>query len=69
MRKLARNNDNDDEKAYFEAEARGFAEAITVMLSPFSVESEENRNQLDWEEVDYLTDLMEEQQEEARKAK
>lgn len=69
LRKMARNAEDAGSQAYFEAEARGFAEAITIMLSPFSVEREDNRKEIDWDEVDHLTDLMEQQQEEARKAK
>lgn len=69
LRKMARNAEDVGAQTYFEAEARGFAEAITIILSPFSVEHEDNRKEIDWDEVDHLTDLMEEQQEEARKAK
>lgn len=69
LRKAVRASETKKERELAEVEARGFAEAITVMLSPFSVESSENKKQLDWDEVDYLTDLMEEQQEEARKAR
>lgn len=48
------------------AEARGFAEAITIMYSPFSVEDENDKNQVNWDEVDSLTDLMQDQHEESK---
>ena len=69
LRKMARNSDNEEERELLEVEARGFAEAMTIMFSPFAVESEDNKKEIDWDEVDHLTDLMEEQQEQARKAK
>lgn len=43
-------------------EARGFAEAIQIVLSPFSVEAEDDPQLVNWDEVDHLTEVFEEQQ-------
>ena len=51
-----------DERTELEAEARGFAEAIQVILSPFSVEDENNPQLVSWDEVDRLTALFEKEQ-------
>ena len=48
------------------AEARGFAEAIQIVMSPFSTEDELNQAMVNWDSVDELTDLFEEEQAEAR---
>ena len=48
------------------AEARGFAEAIQIVMSPFSTEDELNQTMVNWDSVDELTDLFEEEQAEAR---
>lgn len=50
------------ERTELEAEARGFAEAIQVVLSPFSVEDENNPQLVSWDEVDRLTALFEKEQ-------
>lgn len=42
-------------------EARGFAEAITIMFSPFAVEDSDDPREVDWELVHHYTDLMEDQ--------
>lgn len=40
-------------------EARGFAEAIQIILSPFSVEDAEDVTLVNWDEVDHLTETFE----------
>lgn len=40
-------------------EARGFAEAIQVVLNPFSVEDAEDVTLVNWDEVDHLTEVFE----------
>lgn len=50
------------QRTELEAEARGFAEAIQVVLSPFSVEDEEDPQLISWDEVDRLTATFEKEQ-------
>lgn len=44
-------------KAALEAEAAGFAEAIQIVLNPFSVEDPSDATLVSWDEVDRLTEL------------
>ena len=44
------------------AEARGFAEAIQVVLSPFSSEDPKDPRLVDWDEVDRMTEAFEKEQ-------
>ncbi|AVJ50518.1 hypothetical protein PBI_NATTLES_45 [Microbacterium phage Nattles] len=44
------------------AEARGFAEALTIVLSPFSSEDPKDPRLVDWDEVDRMTDNFEKEQ-------
>lgn len=61
------NEQNEEDHALIMAEARGFAEAMTIMYSPFSVEDDNNPKYVDWEIVEHLADLMISQHEEARR--
>ena len=56
-------------KASLEAEATGFAEAIQIILNPFSVEDANDPTLISWDEVDRLTDLYEKEQREIRAAR
>ncbi len=53
---------NATNRAQLEAEATGFAEAIQIILNPFSVEDESDPTLVQWEEVDRLTELYEKEQ-------
>lgn len=55
------------ERELAEAEARGFAEAMALMYSPFSCEDPDDPRQVDWDMIDHLTDLQEHQWEEAKR--
>lgn len=58
--------EDEEEADLAYAEARGFAEAMTIMFSPFAIEDEDDARRVDWDTVDHLTTLMEEQREEAK---
>lgn len=49
-------------RSELEAEARGFAEAVQIILNPFSVEDPEDPTLVQWDEVDHLTDLFTKEQ-------
>lgn len=51
------------------AEARGFAEAVQIVLNPFSVEDEEDPSLVSWDEVDHLTAIFEKERREIRAAR
>lgn len=57
------------EKATLEAEARGFAEAMQIVLSPFTAEDPADRTLVSWDEVDHMTELFEEEQRAIRAAR
>jgi len=50
------------EKALLKAEATGFAEAISVVISPFSCEDGNDPRLVNWEEVDRITAAFEKEQ-------
>lgn len=50
------------QRTELEAEARGFAEAIQVIMSPFAVEDSEDPQLISWDEVDRLTAIFEKEQ-------
>jgi hypothetical protein len=54
-------------KAELKAEATGFAEALQIVLSPFSTEDPEDPRLVDWEQVDRLTEAFEKEQRFVRK--
>ena len=47
------------DKAALIEEAKGFAEAIQIVLNPFSVEADEDATLVNWDEVDRLTAIFE----------
>jgi len=57
------------EKATLQAEAQGFAEAVQVVLNPFSVEDANDPQLVSWDEVDNLTDLFEKERRAIRAAR
>ena len=57
------------EKKLTKAEATGFAEAVSIVLSPFSCEDPEDPRLVNWEMVDHLTELFEKDQTRVRKAR
>lgn len=57
------------EKAELQVEARGFATAVQIMLSPFAVEYEGEPTLVDWDKVDELTAIFEKDREMIRSQK
>lgn len=55
------------EKKIAKAEATGFAEAISIVLSPFSCEDPEDARLVNWEMVDHITTLFETEQRAVRR--
>lgn len=55
------------EKAVAKAEATGFAEALSIVLSPFSCEDPADPRMVDWDAVDHITGLFETEQRHVRK--
>lgn len=55
------------EKREAKAEATGFAEAMSIMLSPFSCEDDKDPRVVDWEMVDHITELFETEQRNVRR--
>jgi len=54
--------EDKDKKAVIRAEATGFAEALMIVLSPFSSEDAEDPRLVNWEEVDRMTAAFEKEQ-------
>lgn len=67
LAKMADETKAAGEKATLSAEARGFAEAIQIVMSPFSVEDPKDVQLVNWDEVDHLTELFEKEQRELRR--
>lgn len=63
----AAEEEDPKEKATLKAEATGFAEAIQVVISPFSCELDEDPRLVNWEEVDRITAAFEKEQRYVRK--
>lgn len=57
------------EKRVAKAEATGFAEAASIMFSPFSCEDSEDPRLVDWDMVDHITGLFEKEQVQVRRAR
>lgn len=64
---MADESDDPEEKRRIRAEATGFAEAIQVVISPFSSEDKKDPRLIDWDAVDHMTDLFEKEQRLVRK--
>ncbi|QZE10333.1 glycosyltransferase [Microbacterium phage Luna18] len=56
LEELADEEEDPRKKAEIKAEARGFAEALNVVISPFSCEYPGDPRLVNWEEVDRITD-------------
>ena len=55
------------EKRIAKAEATGFAEAASIMFSPFSCEDPEDKRLVNWDMVDHITNLFEVEQRAVRR--
>ncbi|WNM75090.1 hypothetical protein SEA_MORRIGAN_45 [Microbacterium phage Morrigan] len=56
LEELADEEEDPRKKAEIKAEARGFAEALNVVISPFSCEYPGDPRLVNWDEVDRITD-------------
>lgn len=64
---LAEEEEDPEQKKIIQAEAAGFAEALNVVLSPFSCEDKSDPRLVDWDEVDRITAAFEKEQRFVRK--
>lgn len=62
LAKMAEEEEAPQAKKEMIAEARGFAEALTIVLSPFSSEDPKDPRLVDWDEVDRMTAAFEKEQ-------
>lgn len=69
LAEMADEEEDPKAKSEIKNEARGFAEAVNVVLSPFSCEDPKDPRLVDWEEVDRITDNFEKEQRLVRKAR
>jgi hypothetical protein len=67
LAELAEEEEDPKKKADIAAEARGFAEAVQVVLSPFSCEDPADPRLVNWDEVDRITDAFIKEQRYVRK--
>lgn len=67
LAKLADEEEDPKAKADLRSEARGFAEALNVVLSPFTCEDKSDPRLVDWDEIDRITDTFEKEQRIVRK--
>lgn len=67
LAEVAEEEEDPQQKKLILAEARGFAEALSVVLSPFSCEDPKDPRLVDWDEVDRITDAFEKEQRLVRK--
>jgi hypothetical protein len=59
---LANDEEDPKKKAAIRAEATGFAEALNIMMSPFSCEDPSDYRLVNWDEVDRITAAFEKEQ-------
>ncbi|QXO14518.1 hypothetical protein SEA_JENOS_49 [Microbacterium phage Jenos] len=62
LAKMSEEEEDPQQKKIIQAEARGFAEALTIVLSPFSAEDPKDPRLVSWDEVDRMTDNFEKEQ-------
>lgn len=62
LAKLVDEEDDARKKALIKAEATGFAEALNIVISPFSCEDEGDPRLVNWDEVDRITAAFEKEQ-------
>lgn len=67
LEELADDETDPARKAEIRAEARGFAEALNVVISPFSCEYEGDPRLVNWDEVDRITEAFIKEQRFVRK--
>jgi hypothetical protein len=67
LAQLAEDEADPVQKKLIQAEATGFAEALNVVLSPFSCEDPGDPRLVDWDEVDRITAAFEKEQRFVRK--
>lgn len=67
LAQVATDTDDPKEKALAQAEATGFAEAVSIAFSPFSCEDPSDPRQVDWAMVDHVTELFEAEQRQVRR--
>jgi hypothetical protein len=64
---LAEEEDDPQQKKLIAAEATGFAEALNVVLSPFSCEDPKDPRLVSWDDIDRITEAFEKEQRFVRK--
>ncbi|UVG34611.1 hypothetical protein SEA_CHEETO1_46 [Microbacterium phage Cheeto1] len=62
LAQMAQDEDDPVQKKIIAAEATGFAEAIQVVISPFSSEDAKDPRLVNWDEVDRMTEAFEKEQ-------
>ncbi|AZV01749.1 hypothetical protein HOV00_gp50 [Microbacterium phage Schubert] len=67
LAKMADEEDDPKAKADLRNEARGFAEAIQIVISPFSSEDPKDPRLVNWDEVDRMTEAFEKEQRAVRR--
>lgn len=67
LAQLAEDEQDPAKKREIGSEATGFAEALTIVLSPFSSEDPEDPRLVNWDEVDRMTAAFEKEQRYVRK--
>lgn len=67
LAELAEEEEDPKKKADIRNEATGFAEALNVVLSPFSVEDASDPRLVNWDEIDRIVDLFEKEQRQVRR--
>jgi len=64
---MAEEEEEVEAKQSIKDEARGFAEALNIVMSPFSCEDPKDPRLVDWDEVDRITESFEKEQRFVRK--
>lgn len=67
LAQLAEDETDPEQKALILREASGFAEALNVVISPFSCEDASDPRMVNWDEVDRITEAFEKEQRFVRK--
>lgn len=67
LAQMAEEEQDPQQKKLIQAEASGFAEALNVVLSPFSCEDTKDPRLVNWDEVDRITEAFEKEQRFVRK--
>lgn len=67
LAELADEEEDPAKKKEIRAEATGFAEALNIIISPFSCEDAADPRLVNWDEVDRITELFEKEQRQVRR--